>query len=232
MGFFKDAKDGIKGAKELGDYHGGMPSMRGAFKDLAALSNDQGQGEILEKGVPAKARVISFAMPHPTEKFTMQIDLEITPQEGEPYRVTYLYPTARQKEALSVGMDVPVKVMPDDPNAVAVQWDALKGSVAAQGGAMNAAMAGLSNTYAGTADAAGRAAMAGQAPAANPSQSNPTFLPGQPAPAPAAAAPPPAAAGAGEDPAARIKKAQQLFDAGLISAQEFQDKKAEILKDV
>ena len=120
MGFFKDAKDGIKGAKELGDYHGGMPSMRGAFKDLAALSNDQGQGEILKKGVPAKARVLSFAMPHPTEKFTMQIDLEITPQEGEPYRVTYLYPTARQKEALSVGMDVPVKVMPDDPNAVAV----------------------------------------------------------------------------------------------------------------
>src|SRR4029077_19432530 len=96
MGFFKDAKDGIKGAKELGDYHGGMPSMRGAFKDLAALSSDQGQGEILKNGVATKARVLSFAMPHPTEKFTMQIDLEITPPEGgDPYKVTYLYPTAR-----------------------------------------------------------------------------------------------------------------------------------------
>ena len=231
MGIFKDAKNAISGAKELGDYHGGMPSMKGAFKDIAALSDDKGQGEILKKGVPAKARVLSFAMPHPTEKFTMQIDLEITPQEGDPYRVTYLYPTARQKEALSVGMDVPVKVMPDDPNAVAVQWDALKGSVAAQGGSINAAMAGLQNTYAGTADAAGRAAMAGQAPAYNPFPQNPTFLPDQ-QPAPAAPAAPAAAAPTGEDPAERIKKAQQLFDAGLISAQEFQDKKAEILKDV
>ena len=226
MGIFKDAKNAISGAKELGDHHGGMPSISGAFKDIAALSDDKGQGEILKHGVPAKARVLSFAMPHPTEKFTMQIDLEITPPEGgDPYKVTYLYPTARQKEALSVGMDVPVKVMADDPTAVAVQWDALKGSVAAQGGAMNAAMAGLANTYAGTADAAGRAAMAGQAPATNPFQQNPTFLPGQP-PAPGAA---PAAA---EDPAERIKKAQQLLDAGLISAEEFDAKKADILKDV
>jgi hypothetical protein len=200
MGFFKDAKDGIKGAKELGNYHGGMPSMRGAFKDLAALSNDQGQGEILKKGVPTRARVLGFATPHPTEKFTMQIDLEITPPDGgDPYKVTYLYPTARQKEALSVGMDVPVKVMPDDPTAVAVQWDALMGAVAAQGGAMNAAMAGLSNTYSGAADAAGRAAMA---------------------------------AAQADDPAARIKKAQQLLDAGLINAEEFEAKKAEILEDV
>ena len=30
MGFFKDAKDAIKGAKELGDHHGGMPSVSGA----------------------------------------------------------------------------------------------------------------------------------------------------------------------------------------------------------
>ena len=238
MGLFKDAKDAIKGAKDLGDHHGGMPSISGAFKDIAALSDDKGQGEILKHGVPAKARVLSFAMPHPTEKFTMQIDLEITPSEGEPYRVTYLYPTARQKEALSVGMDVPVKVMPDDPNAVAVQWDALKGSVAAQGGTMNAAMQGLQNTYAGTADAAGRAAMAGQAPTVQPFAPNPTFLPGQPAPAPAPAAAPPTApapaapAAAAEDPAARLKKAQQLFDSGLINAAEFQEKKTEILKDV
>ena len=55
MGFFKDAKDGIKGAKELGDYHGGMPSIRGSFKDIAALSDDHGQGEILKVGTPAKA---------------------------------------------------------------------------------------------------------------------------------------------------------------------------------
>lgn len=230
MGLFKDAKNAISGAKELGDHHGGMPSISGAFKDVAALADDRGQGDILKHGTAAKARVLSFAMPHPTEKFTMQIELEVQPPDGEPYRVTYLYPTARQKTVLSVGMDVPVKISTDDPQQVAVQWDALKGAVAAQGGDMNAAMQGLSNTYAGTADAAGRAAMAGQAPTyASPFTANPTFLPPT---APAAPAPPAPAAPAADDPADRLKKAQQLFDSGLITAAEFQDKKAEILKDV
>ena len=50
--------------------------------------------------------------------------------------------------------------MADDPNAVAVQWDALKGSIAASGGDMAVAMQGIQNTYAGTADAAGRAYLA------------------------------------------------------------------------
>ena len=31
MGLFKDGFGAIKGAKELGDYHGGMPSMGSAF---------------------------------------------------------------------------------------------------------------------------------------------------------------------------------------------------------
>jgi hypothetical protein len=148
----------------------------------------------------------------------MQIEMEVSPPDGAPYRVTYLFPTARQKTTLSVGMEVPVKISPDDPQQIAVQWDALKGANAAAGGDINAAMQGLQNTYAGTADAAGRAAMAGQA---SPFAANPTFLPtGTPA-APAA-----------EDPAERIKKAQQLFDAGLISATEFQAKKAQILEDI
>jgi len=233
MGMFKDAKNAITGAKDLGNHHGGMPSVSGAFKDIAALSNDRGQGEILKHGTPAKARVLSFAMPHPTEKFTMQVDLEVTPPDGAPYKVTYLYPTARQKTAMSVGMDVPVKISPDDPQQVAVQWDALVGANAAAGGDINAVMQGLQNTYAGNADAAGRAAMAGQAGApANPFAANPTFLPT--AAAASAAAPPAAAPSAppADDPAERLKKAQQLYNAGLINAEEFQAKKTEILGDV
>ena len=41
MGLFKgmkDMKDAVAGAKELGDHHGGMPSISGAFKDIKALS--------------------------------------------------------------------------------------------------------------------------------------------------------------------------------------------------
>ena len=52
---------------------------------------------------------------------------------------------------------------------MAVQWDALKGSIAAAGGDMAAVMGGLQSTYSGTADAAMRQAMASPAAQAVPS---------------------------------------------------------------
>jgi hypothetical protein len=202
MGVFKDGFNAIKGAKELGDYHGGMPSIRGSFKDIAALSDDQGQGEILKQGVPTKARVNGFPMQ--VDRFSMGVELDVFPPEGgDPYTVQYTFPTARMKTMLSVGMEVPVKVMADDPMAVAVQWDALKGSIAASGGDMAVAMQGIQNTYAGTADAAGRAYLAEkeQADAAN----------------------------AADDPAERLKKLTQLKDAGLVTDEEYETKRQEIL---
>lgn len=212
MGLFKDAKDALKGAKDLGDYHGGMPSVRGSFQDIKAVTDDRGQNEILQTGAAAKAVVLGFATPSPTEKFAMQIELEIHPAAGDPYPVTYVYPSARQKTPLSVGMEVPVKVSPSDPTQVAVQWDALKGSIAASGGDMNAVMQGLQNTYAGTADAAGRAYLAGRESAQ---------------PTADAAAPVDA-----NDPTERMKKLAQMRDAGLINAVEFESKKREILADL
>ena len=143
MGLFKDMRQGLAGAKSLGDHHGGMPSIGGAFKDLAALSDDRGEGEVLKHGVPAKAVVKSFAMPSQTEKFAMTIDLEIHVAGREPYVTTYTYPTARQKAAMTPGMEVPVKVHPDDPTRIAVQWDAQVGAIAASGGDMAAVMSGL-----------------------------------------------------------------------------------------
>ena len=207
MGVFKDGFNAIKGAKELGDYHGGTPSMKGSFKDIIALSDDKGQGEILKHGTPTKARVLGF--PVQVDKFSMGVELDVYPPAGgDPYKVQYVFATARMKTMLSVGMEVPVKVMDDEPNAVAVQWDALKGSIAASGGDMAVAMQGIQNTYAGTADAAGRAYLAEQeeAKAAQDVAAN--------------------------DPAERLKKLSQLKDAGLVTDEEFETKKAEILADL
>jgi hypothetical protein len=202
MGVFKDGFNAIKGAKELGDYHGGMPSIRGSFKDIAALSDDQGQGEILKQGVPTKARVNGFPMQ--VDRFSMGVELDVFPPEGgDPYTVQYTFPTARMKTMLSVGMEVPVKVMADNPMAVAVQWDALKGSIAASGGDMAVAMQGIQNTYAGTADAAGRAYLAEKEQAD--------------------------AAKAADDPAERLRKLTQLKDAGLVTDEEYETKRQEIL---
>jgi hypothetical protein len=209
MGIFKDGFGAIKGAKELGDYHGGMPSMRSSFKDIKALTDDQGQGEILKHGTPTKARVNGFPMQ--VDKFSMGVELDVFPPAGgDPYKVQYVFPTARMKAPLSVGMEVPVKVMDDDPNAVAVQWDALQGSIAASGGDMAAAMQGIQNTYAGTADAAGRQYLADKAEADAQA----------------------AQAAAANDPTERLKKLGQLKDAGLVTDEEFETKKAEILADL
>ena len=86
MGLFKDAKDALKGAKELGDYHGGMPSAKGAFQDIKAVTDDRGQNEILENGTPRRPLLLGFAMPSTTEKFAMQIELEIHPTVVSPTR--------------------------------------------------------------------------------------------------------------------------------------------------
>jgi hypothetical protein len=207
MGVFKDGFKAFKGAKELGDHHGGMPSMSGAFKDVIAVTDDRGQNEILASGTPAKARVLGFAVPVPDDRFAMQIELEIHPPEGDPYPVTYVFPSARMKAPLSVGMEVPVKIHPENPQAVAVQWDALKGSIAASGGDMAAVTQGLQNTYAGTADAAGRAYLAGKEAAE--AETKPA-----------------------EDPADRLKKLTQLKDAGLITAEEYEAKRQAILAEL
>jgi hypothetical protein len=209
MGVFKDGFNAIKGAKELGDYHGGTPSMKGSFKDIIALSDDKGQGEILKHGTPTKARVLGF--PVQVDKFSMGVELDVYPPAGgDPYKVQYVFATARMKTMLSVGMEVPVKVMDDEPNAVAVQWDALKGSIAASGGDMAVAMQGIQNTYAGTADAAGRAYLAEQEEAKAKATQE----------------------AAANDPAERLKKLSQLKDAGLVTDEEFETKKAEILSDL
>jgi hypothetical protein len=215
MGLFKDAKDALKGAKELGDYHGGAPSTKGTFQDIKAVTDDRGQNEILEKGTAAVAVALGFAVPSATETFAMQLELEIHPADREPYKVTYVYPSARQKTALSAGMEVPVKISTSDPMQVAVQWDALKGSIAASGGEMNAVMQGLQNTYAGTADAAGRAYLAGREAGQAESGAAPKAAPAD-----------------ANDPAERMKKLTQMRDAGLINAVEFESKKAEILADL
>jgi hypothetical protein len=218
MGLFKDMKGAIGGAKDLGDHHGGMPSIGGAFKDIKALSDDRGEGEVHKIGTPAKGVVKSFGMPSPTDRFAMTIDLEIHTGTSDPYVITYTYPTARQKAPMTPGMEIPVKVHPDDPSRVAVQWDALKGSIAASGGDMAAVMGGLQSTYSGTADAAMRQAMAGAGDV-------PTTMP-------AAAAGPAASAPAVDGPAEKLAKLAKLRDAGVITEEDFAAKKADLLSQM
>ena len=159
MGLFKD----MKNLKDLSQHHGGMPSIRQSFKDIGSLADDRGEKEVLEKGVPAKAVVKGFAEPVPGDRFAMRIPLEVHPPQGAPYQVDYVFPTARMKAAMTAGMEIPVKILPDQPERVAVQWDAQQASIAAAGGDMAAVMGGLQATYGGVADQAMRQAQANAA---------------------------------------------------------------------
>lgn len=158
MGLFKDIKNTKKGLDDLGASRGGMPSMRGAFTDIKSLVDDKGEKEVLEKGIPVKAIVKGFPEPVPGDKFAMQIPLEIHPQNGEPYPINYVFPSARMQAAMSVGMELPVKVLPDDPQRIAVQWEAQKAAIAAAGGDMAAVTQGLQGAYGNAADDAMRKA--------------------------------------------------------------------------
>ncbi len=205
MGLFKSLKD----AKQLGDYHGGMPKLGDAFKTISAVADDRGERDILKRGTPTKATVQGFTTPVPDDPFAMEIPLDVEPPGGgEAYRVNYRFPTGRMKAALSVGMVVPVKVDPDDPTRIALQWDAQKGEIAAAGGDMAAVHGGLANTYSGMADAAVRGAPAAAVPAT-----------GQP-PAPSSG------------PAEKIQQLAQLRASGAITEEEFDAKKAQLLSEI
>jgi hypothetical protein len=195
MGFLK----GMKDLKGLSDHHGGMPSMKSAFKDIAAVADDRGEREILKKGTPAKAVAKGFTEPVPGDKFAMQIPLEVHPPSGEPYQVNYVFTAARMKAAITAGMEIPVKIDPENPERIAVQWDAQQASIAAAGGDMAAVNSGLQATYGNSANEAMQAAKAGAA---------------------------------ADDPAAKLKKLGEMRDAGLITNEEFEAKKAELLAEM
>lgn len=195
MGLFK----GMKDLKDLSDHHGGMPSIRESFKDIGKLADDRGEKEVLKDGVPGKAIVKGFAEPVPGEKFSMHIPLEIHPPQGEPYMIDYVFPTARMKAAITTGMEVPVKILPDAPQRVAVQWDAQQANIAAAGGDMAAVMGGMQATYGNVANDAMKAAQANAA---------------------------------AEDPVKKLEKLGQMRDSGLITAEEFEAKKKELLAEM
>jgi hypothetical protein len=53
------------------------------------------------------------------DKFSMGVELDVFPPAGgDSYEVQYVFAAARLKTMLSVGMEVPVEVMDDDPSVV------------------------------------------------------------------------------------------------------------------
>jgi len=226
MGLFKD----LKNMKDTAAEHGGMPSWKEARADMSAVFDDRGEREILKTGTAAMAKVAGMMMPVQGDRFAMQVPLEIHPPEGAPYTIQYVFTASRMQAPLSPGLEVPVKISKDDPQHVAVQWDAQKAAVAAAGGAMNAAMQGLAS-FGSNENRAQMMADSMAAGGVDPSLMNMQGIPGTP-PIAAAPAAPAAAGNPVIDAQARLKQLEELKSGGLISDEEYQQKRTAILADL
>jgi hypothetical protein len=166
-----------------------------------------------------KAVVKGMMMPVQGDRFAMQVPLEVQPPQGDPYLVCYVFTASRLQAPLSIGMDVPVKVSPEDPQRIAVQWDALKAEVAAGGGALAMAMKGLSDASDGRFGGGVQGEMMEK------------MMKGEPITLPT----PPtfgATGAAAADPESRLAKLEQLKKDGLIDEAEYHAKRSQIIDSI
>lgn len=142
MGLFKSMKDlsGLtKQAKDLQRQQqqeaGYKPGFRGqmqqmgdmisqANEQLADLSGASGEREqILATGVPGQGVVMAHGTPERgAQWFNMDIDLEVHVSGRRPYRVNNMY-MVPAGATIGQGVTLPIKVDPNDPSKIAIDWD-------------------------------------------------------------------------------------------------------------
>jgi hypothetical protein len=136
----KDMANLTKQAKQLQEQQqrdaGYKPGMGGAFSqmgDMLEQANDQmgellGQGgerdRILAEGTAAQGVIVSHGVPaRGAQWFNMDIELEVHVSGRQAYRVNnqYLVPNWA---TIGAGVTLPLKVDPNDPAKIAIDWEA------------------------------------------------------------------------------------------------------------
>ena len=141
MGLFKSVKDlaGVtKQAKQLqeqqqrdagyGAGFGGMMNQMGdmlgqANEQLSELTGSSGERDrILAEGIVGQGVVVGHGTPaRGAQWFNMDIELEVHVSGRQPYRVNnqYMVPNGA---TIGAGVTLPVKVDPNDPAKIAIDW--------------------------------------------------------------------------------------------------------------
>jgi hypothetical protein len=107
---------------------GGMMSQMGdmlgdateQLKDLTDQSGDQQR--LLAEGIDGQAVIVAMGTPaRGAQQFNIDLDLEVHVKGREPYRVAnqYIVPASAP---LGQGATLPVKVDPNDPAKIAIDW--------------------------------------------------------------------------------------------------------------
>jgi hypothetical protein len=217
MGLFRS----FKRMKDFSDERGGTTNVRDAFRDVGMVFDDRGEREILKTGASAMAIVKGVLMQVPEDRFAMKVPLEVHPPSGASYEITYVFPAARAQAGLIPGQEIPIKISKDDPQRVAVQWEAVKAEIAAEGGALAAAMKSLGHADPQQLQAEMMQEMGTELPAwMKPGTASTAGTPGSETP------------GAGGDVASRLQQLEELKVTGLITQSDYDAKKRQILADL
>jgi hypothetical protein len=127
MGMFKDLFKLTREAQELkrNTPTPSMGEMVGRLRQTVEQINTQ-QGDsarLLAEGIPGTAIIREMGTPERGAAwFNLMLDLEVHPTTRDPYRVAneYLVPAA---VPLAPGLELPVKIDPDDAVKLAIDWD-------------------------------------------------------------------------------------------------------------
>jgi putative oligomerization/nucleic acid binding protein len=142
VGLFKGMKDLsnlTKQAKELQRQQqqeaGYKPGMRGSFQQMgdmigqanemmADIGDSQGERtQLLANGIAGQGVIVAHGTPERgAQWFNLDIDLEIHVSGRQPYRVNNMY-MVPAGATLGPGVTLPVKVDPNDPSKIAIDWE-------------------------------------------------------------------------------------------------------------
>lgn len=141
MGLFKSIRDLAKltkQAKRIQEQHqvqsGYQPGMGGMMSQMGDMVADAGQqmgelldshgdqGRLLAEGIAAEAVILAMGTPaRGAQQYNLDLDLEVHLPGRAPYRVanSYIVPAS---VPLSQGVRLPIRVDPNDPAKIAIDW--------------------------------------------------------------------------------------------------------------
>jgi hypothetical protein len=103
---------------------GNIPAPEEAAANLDHAMDDSDELDLQRRGTMATATVVALPTPDATNRFKMEMPLDVLPADGgAAYRVDCVFPAARPVDLLEVGTTLPVKVDPDNPRHIAVIWN-------------------------------------------------------------------------------------------------------------
>jgi hypothetical protein len=131
-GLTKQAKDLQRQQQEEAGYKPGFRGQMQQMGDMLSQANEQladitdssgERSQILASGIPGQGVIVAHGTPERgAQWFNLDIDLEVHVSGRQPYRVNNMY-MVPAGATLGQGVTLPIKVDPNDPSKIAIDWE-------------------------------------------------------------------------------------------------------------